>query len=556
MFAKHSLLRAAHTGALVCCALLLARCDFSGISDLENKLDVILAVPGVETNFVGRVVDADTGQLLSVPVQITFTGPNNNLVIDAYRFDPLLRARTDMGVMAFALREGTTPTEASPVRFTVVMEAEGYITTSQPFTISEIGNFEFVTEMVALSNPPEGVVTTVVRSGQTSANGTVTTPVVVQTPTEPNTGGSAAIVVPANTVITDASGQPLTGPLTASVAYFNNQDDESMAAFPGGLSNVTLETAEGISEGAFITAGFTSIEITDGQGRKARNFSQPIEIGMSIPENTINPETDQPVQPGDAIPLWSYNPEDGSWVPEGTVTFERSGAAGKDGDGFVPTTSIVARFQARHLSYWNLDWFARYPAGTCTLSDGGATFNIVGNDSGVPLMLEFKARNGGYYVPTKNLYGDNDPTLFNFPKSLRNVLVTIKDGNTPVGSTTLTRPCGTTSTINVNVPPRNYVDVDINVQVTCPSGVIRPSAYLYYMKQGTSMYQSAYINVGVGRLSRLELGEMYTVLTYYLENDQWKAQSADFPVVGTPNADGVIVIHEDFGNIPGVCDQL
>ncbi|HEU0298522.1 MAG TPA: hypothetical protein VFR37_03690, partial [Longimicrobium sp.] len=142
---------------------------------------------------------------------------------------------------------------------------------------------------------------------------------------------------------------PLSGPLQTTVVYFNNQNFESLTAFPGGFAvRVENPPAGTPSEGVFTSAGYAAITVRDGAGREARNFSAPIQVSVDVPSGTVDPETGVPVKNGDVVPYWSYEPATGQWRYEGQATL-----AGPNGAG-----NFTATVAMNHLTFLNLDWRA------------------------------------------------------------------------------------------------------------------------------------------------------------------------------------------------------
>lgn len=125
----------------------------------------------------------------------------------------------------------------------------------------------------------------------------------IQSPSE------ATISLPANTTITDANGQTLSGSLTTTVGYSTSTSDlpSSIIRLP---NNATLAAFLDISVGT------------------AKYFSKAVDIKLSVSPAAAA---------GDTVMIYSYNTTTGSWDPSDTLT--------------VATDGTVS-FTIRHLSIW------------------------------------------------------------------------------------------------------------------------------------------------------------------------------------------------------------
>lgn len=290
----------------------------------------------------GTITDGASNTPIAQAMQVTVEGPGRNLVTDSNGV-PTTAFTVTNGAVAFRIAANATPSEANPVDITLVINGNGYVPTSLPMTIIAPAT-EFSIKAASLASPPAGVATAVAQ-GQADASGAVTAPILLQT-TENVTNATASVTVPPGTVITDASGVPLTGALTMDGAYFSPAVSDSLAAFPGGFSVEVNDSNGNARPVEFVTAGLISVEIADASGRRAKNFSgSGIQISMEIPPETINPDTGVPIAIGDTIPILSNDTATGRWFDEGFATV----TSGSNGN-------LLATFNATHLSLWNLDF--------------------------------------------------------------------------------------------------------------------------------------------------------------------------------------------------------
>ncbi|NME68271.1 hypothetical protein [Flammeovirga aprica] len=237
-----------------------------------------------------------------------------------------------------------------PIRFTVKISGEDYLTTTIPVEVTGEEKFlEINANIVNLSSPPTGVdiereFFTINSDGSTGEEIVVST---ANADTQRNLEVSTEVVIPAGVQFFNASGELISGrELEVQVINFDNNETESLEAFPGGFSPNSIIDENGleVTDATFITAGFTSIDMFL-SGEEVKKFSKPINIVMNINKGTFNPETRENLKVGDIIPIWSYSNDDGQWVyhGDGPVTLSNTG-------GFK------VEYTTTHLSSYNLDF--------------------------------------------------------------------------------------------------------------------------------------------------------------------------------------------------------
>ncbi len=323
---------------------LIPSCDKTPIDNTKIVVNYDLINTKLNFKFIDGATGAQIGQSdKNTNVTITVTGPNKDVVLDITGVKLKNNSAESVnGFITLGLNPNTeyTPTADNPIEFTVVAQADGYISTSMPIRIYEEGNYQYRFAMVKLDAPPAGVTVEQNMNAGNLTNGQVADDITVQT-----NGAEASITFNQGMTMTDENGAPLDGNISVMVTHFDNLEDQSLAAFPGGLTPMVNQDGD-VESGVFYSAGFAAIEVTDASGKKAAQFSNgTATLEMIINPQTYNPETKGPVKPGDEIPLYSYDPETGSWTFEKTVVVEETAK------GLTVTTEIS------HLSYWNLDWF-------------------------------------------------------------------------------------------------------------------------------------------------------------------------------------------------------
>ena len=367
-------------------------CSESKKNDDSSRL---LALMGMAGNSLGIEIMEPVGTLVSVtfidsatgnPIamsdgelaQVRLSGDDGDKVMTLDRVQSDSFQVAD-GFLNVALREDVVPAEERPVRFSIVVQAPGYIGTSRKVTLSTIGEHAFTIPMVSLNNVPSGVAVAENTSATASESGELADSVFLSTtPTEETSGTSASVTAKAGTVVRDANGDPLRGQITTRLTFFSSESQSSLLAFPGGLSDVTFASDENgeSSEGAFISAGMPVLSMTDEFGNVANRFDPPVSLDMVIPGDTIDAVTGEPLAVGSTIPFWNYNQGDGTWEYAGLTKITGTNSDGNFMavfDGMDQLTGKKRKYSAR-----NADWRIK----KCPLN-----ITIAGNEAGVPLKM-------------------------------------------------------------------------------------------------------------------------------------------------------------------------
>lgn len=368
--------------------LILSSCFDSETEEpktLDNPVINSEYLSSIDTVIFGQITDAKTGKLIAQPVEVKIKTDSLDNFVD--KKGNTLTSDTvivEDGILDLSIAENSELSESNPINISFIVNASGYISTSEVLNINQQGIKTFVVSMVntAEGASPKGTSSLTLANITSADNGKISTPIKMLTPLESTTDITTEVFVPENTVITNQEGVPLNGQLSASIVFHNNQDIESLSSLPGGLTNVTVNQNDTEQVGTFISGGFVSLEITDSQGVKAANFSQPIQMATELVPTTINPETQELIKEGDMIPIWSYEPSTAAWTFEGNAY-----VLPLNDKGNFP---IV--FSASHLSYWNMDWI-KYGDRVCSRS---STIDIIGNNDMKPIRYQLSRLSGGW----------------------------------------------------------------------------------------------------------------------------------------------------------------
>ncbi len=474
----------------------------------DNGTPVVLPdAPGSEAiNVSGRIVLGSSANGAGEGVAgatVSIKGDHKDSVVDGSGKKTSQFTTDESGLVGFHLR-GVEQSDF-PVKLKVVATHPDYESTGTTVSITKNGDVDFSISLVDMSTPPQGVVAKSVPA-QSDDSGRASGDIQMESGTDTNSGGSASMIVPDGTVMKDAAGQPVTGSLTATAVYYNNQDEAALETFPGGLTGVEVDNGNSSETVTFISGSFSSFSIKNEDGQHVKNFSSPVTFKLRVPKTTINPQTGVAVAVNDDLPVWSYDPDTGEWQKEGV------GIVQDDGN----EDTFYVEVQTDHLSYWNLDW----PAETCISSEqwsvpGGEGHNI-----------KLKVVGSGYSVDTYTR-GDSFVRYWNAPKNipvtivatLSDIEVGRKEGIENIcdgGSIPITLPQG-----------QQFADVTVSVYQMCEedNSVIAavPSAPVYF---GDELIGSTDEDGKVVAVKRM-VPKNYKVRAYNRIDGTWLSKSVD-----------------------------
>ncbi len=324
-------------GLLVGCQEIKDMAEVKPLNGVTYKLNFQPAPTLVE----GMVVDAKTGSMLDVPVNVIIVGKDAGRTVD-FAGRSITRYKTELGNFQIGVR-GSVPTETAPAELRVLIEADGYVSSSVNLQLTQAINDPFTIQLVKKSDAPDGVAATT-STLTNNASGAILADQQIQVKS-PAVGDSVPAMetrlqIAANTVMKDASGQPVTGNVTASLVAFSGESSAAMRVFPGGGNASIATDFNGSTDTRFPMkpGGFTAIKLTNGNGQTVATFSKPVWITMSIAPSAINPATTKPYAAGDTLMTYSYSDYTGEW------TYEHKGIVEQQASG------LVARFYTMHLT--------------------------------------------------------------------------------------------------------------------------------------------------------------------------------------------------------------
>jgi len=446
---------------LLCVGLCVSSCKKP-----DEGLEYIFTSPEITTAIGVVVINAATEEQLGIDIDnfkidVSIEGPDKGSVVNN-QGDPEIACVK--GMLSVALKPGIVPSESKPVKFNVIFKKSGYISTSLAVRLTEPGYTSHIVKMVDLNNLPDGVATVQNTQISTNASGVTQSQVSFSTPTPQSAGEltKASLTVPAGTVMLDENMQPVSGTVTARMTYFNPSDESSLQSFPGGF----MVEADG-QEVIFKSGGFVALDMSAG-GKEIKHFgTNAISMTLEIPANTSNYDG-TPIQVGMSIPIWSYNPNTGQWHNEGDQTISFNAVSQK----------FEVTFPMTHLSYWNTDWQG-------TACAGGRKFTINSNLTG-DQELGFNVYNNGEWVAVgeQNFKNGSSFSLSPYPT----VATTWKIVNySPSGSNVLevSVPGGCNNAeIAVTFTVPKPIEIDLEYVCTSKNTVYKPWMPIYYRVDG------------------------------------------------------------------------
>jgi hypothetical protein len=495
--------------------------------DLKINLDVI------KTSVTVQFRDANTDELIGMnaeeQVALSIFGPDSQWVVNtsgerkAYYFSAGGFAKVGLDPY------NAKPTHSDPVKFTIVAELGGFLSTSLPVTLFTEGIHDFVIKMVRIVSPPEGVDISVRDNAGSMTDGKLDGDLALS-----SDNSDLKISLPGGTVMRDSDGKILQGKLDVVMAYFNPTKEEAISAFPGGLDVDVTNEGGSRTSGNFVSAGFVAVEIKDETGKKASNFSNgQLDLSAAVDGKIMNPETGQPVKDGDKVPIWSYNTKSGQWTYEKFSIIKST------------PTGLRTETQLTHLSYWNLDWLEAscafielfFTSSDATkVGEGGWGYGIYFYAT---LAGSTQFRTEGYFSGYPEITGtkteNNTEVLQSVPLN-RQVTITFyyPDGTTPLWNlpAPITYDLCASSPIEIPLTPNpdatggggsQTLTISFDITIECidnPGVAVTPNdVLLRYRQKGTTTWSFVTASLGKFIVAGLIPNKVYEVQALY--NNEW-----------------------------------
>ncbi len=498
--------------------LLVSTCTSDKVDD--STLSIPFETSSSTINLV--FINAKTGEPIGLSdnksITVTVSGKDASAVTEISGL-PSTTYKSENGFMTLALQKTLIPTAINPVSFNINAEISGYLPAHLSLNLNAETHANYEIKMVEIANLPSGIARNENNSGNAN-NGSLASTLNIETNPVGVSSTKAALTLPQDIILKDASGNKLNGALKVSLTYFNNRDSATASFFPGGgmmsgLNNNGVETPA-----MLYSAGYVNINVTDASGRKATTVENgSVSTYIEVPQGTYNPKTNTAVVPGDSVPMLSYNESSGKWI------FERNEVVKLIGGKLVINSTI------KHFSYYNWDWWednSCYSAShvyikSTTIQNGTPTnFKLKVNrlSDGYEVGNSFNYFGG--YCSTNTYDGSDYINLGQFTSSPARITAINQVNNQEIGSVVINNPCQTGMNYDLFLnlgyqPPKD--SIVLNVKASCPlkpNVIIKPSLAYWYKDMSasaTSWIPGWMINGKT--LLRLKTGHVYKFVVFF-----------------------------------------
>lgn len=235
----------------------------------------------------GNIVDVEDSATLPSTVTFYEAGVASENIVDVDG-NVTATVESEDGSFVFQLKDGADIDEV-----TAVVTSEGYVSKSFIFDLTEFGSDDISLTLGLTSEDNVAVFTSepVALTGGSSATE-------IKVPVTGADGASSEVTIPANTVLQDANGDPVTGSVTVKLTTAKPGSTSFAAIIPEGLNEPNATTV-------LKPAGVTSVEMLNADGVKVKQFSSPINVNMAVKTGTAGP-----------LALSSNDEDTGKWTPE------------------------------------------------------------------------------------------------------------------------------------------------------------------------------------------------------------------------------------------------
>jgi hypothetical protein len=252
--------------------------SFQGCKLGDPMEGVVIAVKAdaISAAHVFRIVDNKTGATVNAfeNATVTLSGPGAASLYDA---DAKKNFKVVEGRIGICIRRGTNPSSSNPIRFVLSIDAPGYLSKSQEYTLTSIIPTNNTITLVNVNDLP---------SAASKKDTSITVPstgivnaLEIKTATTASKTEEAKITLPAGTKFLDANGNPVSGNITASILHTQFKDStnnamQTVAAFDNNFkdengNNVKLSIVEGEAfDISFASTGKNSQSVTPSEPLK------------------------------------------------------------------------------------------------------------------------------------------------------------------------------------------------------------------------------------------------------------------------------------------------
>lgn len=377
-------------------------------------------------------------------------------------------------VLSLAIKPYTVISSTHPIRFSINVSAQGYLSTSNEIVVNATDSLQYIeVKLIKLSNPPLGVIVKESSiAGIINGNLAIANTITVKTGVDRGLNTMAELTFPANTSFKDATGGVINSNATlgVSIAHFSNNPSDALTSVPGGINNVTTSTGSNLT---FLMGG--AIDINASLGNVSiRSFTNPLTAKVTLSANTLNPLTGSLIKAGDKIEVWSNNGT--FWTKEGTTS--------------IVTDPITASLQAQasitHLSTWLLGF------GTALCNNSLKVLYKSNTTTTNTHYIAINDRLSAQLLCAKKISVKNGDTLEFFTPVGVNCSILLYVGSSDQAlpySYTPFNSCAPTTTLQYTAAV-NPLKLYFNLETICSNGIFRYSGPIDYKVSGSSKWES------------------------------------------------------------------
>jgi hypothetical protein len=263
-------------GAAAMLGLTLSSFQGCKIGDPLEGVVIAVKADAISAAHVFRIVDNKTGATVNAfeNATVTLSGPGAASLYDA---DAKKNFKVVEGRIGICIRRGTNPSSSNPIRFVLSIDAPGYLSKSQEYTLTSIMPTNNTITLVNVNDLPSAA------SKKDTAISVPSTGIVnaleIKTATTASKTEEAKLTLPAGTKFLDANGNPVSGNITASILHTQFKDStnnamQTVAAFDNNFkdengNDVKLSIVEGEAfDISFASTGKNSQPVTPSEPLK------------------------------------------------------------------------------------------------------------------------------------------------------------------------------------------------------------------------------------------------------------------------------------------------
>lgn len=415
--------------------------------------------------------------------------------------------KVKQNAIALAASPDFTPSANNPLSFVIVAQADGYLKSVTPVTLTSTKDLSVSIELTKISAPAQGI-SVVQQPATVSSAGTTAAAITVSTPSTSTVTSQATVVIPAGISVKDAAGTPVGGSLNIVVTKADaNKTEVSVPV--NEVAKVVNDNNQPIQDFSITPIVGVNIEITNEQNQKVKSFSGEINIKTEIPVGSIDPSTNQPLKVGDQMAITSFDEDTKVYKYEGPATITTNAAGKLEVSGTVNhlTTFFFASISSLKIA---IETELTPEQAKAAVVEAAKTFGVTITESQLAKVNDYSITFGGSVgqyaeeeFEVQFTYSDNSKNTINTTSRSNNLSVLSKTLKTItirniLGDviTTATNFTGNNITVNIPASP-NFVNFIANL--SCPAGKTTNADNIRVYSKDPGADDGEYIYLGKAR---------------------------------------------------------